>query len=185
MRRVQGKLMGTLLAVACGLLGACHHHSGGASTAPVPSGAGAANSSADPTNPGGTDMVAAVSGRGAEEGPVGLKFRLAQRPSAGKPVVITLRLGANQALEHLEARFHPDDGLQITQGADFDPLGHLDAGTALDHTLTLVPAHEGVFTLLATVTTGAEAEEVSRSFVIPIVVGTQAGPTSDESTTSP
>jgi hypothetical protein len=128
-------------------------------------------------------MVAAVSGRGAEDGPVGLKFRLGQRPSAGKPVVITLRLAANQALEHLEARFHPDDGLEITQGADFDPLGHLDAGTALDHTLTLVPTHDGVFTLLATVTTGAAAEEVSRSFVIPIVVGTQAGPTSDDTGT--
>jgi hypothetical protein len=98
-------------------------------------------------------------------------------------VVITLRLAANQALEHLEARFHPDDGLEITQGADFDPLGHLDAGTALDHTLTLVPTHDGVFTLLATVTTGAAAEEVSRSFVIPIVVGTQAGPTSDDTGT--
>src|ERR1700685_2540963 len=137
MRGVQRKLIGTMRAVACGLLGACHHHFGGASTAPLPGGTGAANSSADPTNPAVTDMVAAVSGRGAEDGPVGLKFRLAQRPSAGKPVVITLRLAANQALEHLEARFHPDDGLQITQGADFDPLGHLDAGTALDHTLTL------------------------------------------------
>ncbi len=130
-------------------------------------------------------MVAAVSGRGGEDGPVGLKFQLGQRPSAGKPVVITLRLVVNQALEHLEARFHPDDGLDISQGADFDPLGHLDAGTALDHTLTLVPAHDGVFTLLATVTTGATAEAVSRSFVIPIVVGTQAGPTGDEGATSP
>jgi hypothetical protein len=182
MRRVQGKLIGTLLAMACGLLGACHHHSSGASTAPLPDSAGVANSSAAAADRAVTDMVAAVSGRGAEDGPVGLKFRLGQRPSAGKPVVMTLRLAANQVLEHLEARFHPDDGLEITQGADFDPVGHLDAGTALDHTLTLVPAHDGVFTLLATVTTGATAEAVSRSFVIPIVVGTQAGPTSDEAT---
>lgn len=130
-------------------------------------------------------MVAAVSGRGAEDGPVGLKFQLGQRPSAGKPVVITLRLVANQPLEHLEARFHPDEGLTISQGIDFDPLGHMDDGASVDHTLTLVPAHDGVFTLLATVTTGAAAEEVSRSFVIPIVVGTQAGPTSDDTATSP
>jgi hypothetical protein len=185
MRRVQGKLIGTLLAIACGSLGACHHHFGAGSTASLPGGAGAASSATDPADRGVTDMVAAVSGRGAEDGPVGLKFQLGQRPSAGKPVVITLRLVANQALEHLEARFHPDDALEIRQGADFDPLGHLDAGTAVDHTLTLVPAREGVFTLLATVTTGAAAESVSRSFVIPIVVGTEAGPTSDDSAPSP
>jgi hypothetical protein len=130
-------------------------------------------------------MVAAVSGRGGEDGPVSLKFQLGQRPSAGKPVVITLRLVANQPLEHLEARFHPDNGLDVSQGAEFDPLGHLDAGTAVDHTLTVVPAHDGVFTLLATVTIGATAEAVSRSFVIPIVVGTQAGPTSDDTATPP
>jgi hypothetical protein len=37
-----------------------------------------------------------------------------------------------------------------------------------------VPSQDGVFTVMATVTTGTAAEVVSRSFVIPIVVGTAA-----------
>jgi hypothetical protein len=165
-----------LLAAVCAVLGACSH-SGGHSAAPLikrhPGGAGAASSAADNVDPGPTDLVSAVSGGGGD-GPIGLKFQLGQRPVAGQPLVITLRLVANQALEHLEARFHTDEGLVLTQGGDFDPGTPLDAGATLDHTLSLVPGHEGVFTILATVTTGSAAEAVSRSFVIPIVVGAAA-----------
>jgi hypothetical protein len=169
---VRATLIGTLLA-ACGLLGACHH--GAASATPLVkrhsgpgsgSGPGAGDAPAGPT-----DLVSAVSG-GGEEGPAGLKFQVGQRPVAGQPVVITLRLVANQALDHLEARFRPDEGLQVSQGGDFDPQGHLDAGETVDHDLTLIPDHDGIYTVLATVTTGSADAAVSRSFVIPIVVGT-------------
>jgi hypothetical protein len=102
---------------------------------------------------------------------VGLKFQVGQRPVAGTAVVITLRLVANQALDHLEARFRPDEGLQVTQGGDFDPQGHMDAGATVDHDLTLIPDHDGIYTVLATVTSGSADSAVSRSFVIPIVVG--------------
>ncbi len=168
---VRVTLIGTLLA-ACGLLGACHH--GAASATPLVkrhsgpgsgSGPGAGDAPAGPT-----DLVSAVSG-GGEEGPVGLKFQVGQRPVAGQPVVITLRLVAHQALDHLEARFRPDEGLEVSQGGDFDPQGHLDAGETVDHDLTLIPDHDGIYTVLATVTTGSADAAVSRSFVIPIVVG--------------
>ncbi len=123
-----------------------------------------------------TDLVSAVSLGGPGEGPVSLKFQLGQRPVAGQPAVMVLRLVANQSTEHLEARFLTDDGLEIPRGGDFDPEGHLDAGSAVDHSLTLQAAREGVYTVLATVTTGAAADAVSHSFVIPIVVGPVAGP---------
>jgi len=157
---------------ACGLLGACGHSGG--STAPLVkrhSGPdGASGSGASDADAGPTDLVSAVSG-GGDDGPVGLKFQVGQRPVAGHPVVITLRLLANQALDHLEARFLPDEGLQVIQGGDFEPQGHLDAGTTVDHDLTLTPEHDGIYTVLATVTTGSADAAVSRSFVIPIVVG--------------
>jgi hypothetical protein len=167
-----------LLAALCGLLGACSH-SGADSGAPLvkrhPDGAGA-SAPANPQDGGPTDLVSAVSSGGAGDGPVGLKFQLGQRPVAGQPVVMTLRLAANQPLDHLEARFHPDDGLEITRGGEFDPQGPLDTGATIDHVLTLVPGQDGVYTVMATVTTGAAAEGVSRSFVIPIVVGAPPPP---------
>ncbi len=178
MGRDPRKLTATLMIMACGVLGACSH-SGGSSNAPLvkrdtqtPGASGAASSQ----TLGPRDLVSAVSASGGDDGAVGLKFQVAQRPVAGQPVVVTLRLIANQALEHMEARFLPDDGLAISQGGDFDPQGPLDSGAVLDHTLTLVPGHDGIYTVMATVTTGSAAEAVSRSFVIPIVVGTGAPP---------
>lgn len=177
MMRVQGKLIVTLAATSCGFLGACHHSAGGGAPLLKRNAAGSVSGGAVASHPAGasadegpSDLVAAVSAGGGDDGQVGLKFQLRQRPVAGKPVVVTLRLVAIQALEHLEARFHPDEGLEVSQGGEFDPEGHLDAGAAVDHALTLVPAHDGIFTVMATVTTGTAAEAVSRSFVIPIVV---------------
>jgi hypothetical protein len=179
MGRIRGKWMGMMLATACGLLAACSHstNSGAPLVKRQTSGTpgGGAVTAGNTADPGPTDLVSAVSSGGGE-GLVGLKFQVTQRPVSGKPVVITLRLVANQPLAHLEARFHPDEGLEVTQGADFDPEGAMEAGSAVDHTLTIVPAHEGIYTVMATVTTGAAAEGVSRSFVIPIVVAPEAPP---------
>jgi len=168
-----------MVASACGLLAACSHSTGSATTpfikrhaAGTPGGSGATPGNV--ADPGPTDLVSAVSGGG--EGPVGLKFQVTQRPVSGAPVVVTLRLTANQPLEHLEARFHPDEGIEVTQGGDFDPEGPMEAGTAVDHALTVVPSHDGIYTVMATVTTGSAAGAVSRSFVIPIVVASQAAP---------
>jgi hypothetical protein len=166
-----------MVATACGLLAACSHSTG--SGAPfvkrqaTGTPAGSAAIAGNTADAGPTDLVSAVSSGGGE-GLVGLKFQVTQRPVSGKPVVITLRLVANQPLAHLEARFHPDEGLEVTQGADFDPEGPMEAGSAVDHALTVVPAHDGIYTVMATVTTGSAAQTISRSFVIPIVVASQA-----------
>jgi hypothetical protein len=181
MGRVRGKWIAVMVAGACAVLATCSHSSGSGATpfvkrhaAGAPGGSGATPDSAADQGP--TDLVSAVSGGGGD-GPVGLKFQVTQRPIAGKPVVITLRLVANQPLEHLEARFHPDEGLDVRQGGDFDPEGPMEAGSAVDHTLTVVPSHQGIYTVMATVTTGAAAEAISRSFVIPIVVAAEGAAT--------
>jgi hypothetical protein len=177
MGRVQRNVLGILLAGACGVLLACHH-SGGAALIKRHAKVAAVSSAAEL---GPADLVAAVSLGGSGEGAVSLKFQLGQRPMAGQPVDIVLRLVANQPLEHLEARFHTDDGLDIPQGSDFDPEGHMDPGSAIEHRLTVVAAHEGVYTVMATVTNGTAADAVSHSFVIPIVFGpaAPAGPAGD------
>lgn len=172
--RVQGNFSTILVtAAALGLLAGCSHSSGNSGAPLVKRHAGGAGGAGagSAADSGPTDLVAAVSSGGADEGPVALKFQLGQRPEAGKPVIITLRLVANQALDQLAARFLPDDGLEIGQGGEFDPQGHMDPGATVDHTLTLTPAHDGVYTVLATVTSGSADAAVSRSFVIPIVVG--------------
>jgi hypothetical protein len=170
--RVQSIFVGILaLAAALGTLAGCSHSdtAGGPqlvkrhAAASVPAGGGA--------DQGPTDLVAAVANGGGDNGPVGLKFQLGQRPVAGQPVVITLRIAANQPLELLSAAFLPDEGLVVGQGGDFAPQGHMEAGGTVDHTLTVTPSHDGVYTVLATVTAGSPEAAISRNFVIPIVVG--------------
>jgi hypothetical protein len=173
-----------MMLIACGLLAACSHSTGGGATqfikrhaTDTPGGSGATAGNGADQGP--TDLVSAVSGGGGD-GPVGLKFQVTQRPVSGRPVVITLRVVANQPLEHLEARFHTDEGLDVTQGGDFDPAGAMEAGSAVDHALTVVPTHDGVYTVMATLTTGSAIGAVSRSFVIPIVVASEAPAPSDK-----
>jgi hypothetical protein len=177
MVRVQDNGFVMLVLMACGLLGACSH-SGSNSGAPLikrhDAGTPNANSAGKAADAGPTDLVSAVSGNGGADGAVGLKFELGQRPVAGQPLLLTLRLVANQPLEHLEARFHADEGLQVTEGSDFESPGHMDAGDSVDHALTVLPDRDGVYSVMATVTTGSATEGVSRSFVIPIVVAAAA-----------
>lgn len=165
-------MLGAVVATAGGGLAACHHSAASGGVPVITRHAGGQDSAATGSGAEGglSDLVAAVSPAGRDEGPVSLKFQVSARPVAGQPVLMTLRLIANQPLDHLEARFRPDEGLDISQGADFDPAGHLDAGATLDHTLTVLPAHDGVYTVMATVTSGTATTALSRSFVIPIVV---------------
>jgi hypothetical protein len=133
MRRVHRNLLGMLLAAACGDARSRAIIPGATAAGQASCRSSAAGrSAADAEGP--VDLVSAVSLSGSGEGAVGLKFQLRQRPVAGQPVVIVLRLVANQPLEHLEARFHTDDGLDISQGGDFDPEGHMDAGSARSST---------------------------------------------------
>jgi hypothetical protein len=169
--RVQGKLVGILaLAAALGALSACSHSDAGSGAALVKRHPGAPSGTGGGADTGPTDLVAAVA-NGGGDGPVALKFQLGQRPVAGKPVVITLRIAANQPLDQLSAAFLPDDGLEVAANGDFAPQGHMDPGGTVDHVLTVTPSHDGVYTVLATVTIGSPESSVSRSFVIPIVVG--------------
>ncbi len=172
MGRVRDKLTALLVAGACGLLGACGHSHGGSGAPLVKRHEASASAPGGRADSGPTDLVSAVSGGNADDGPVGLKFQLQQRPVAGQPVVMTLRLVANQALEHLEARFHADEGLEVTQGGDFDPAGQMEAGATVDHVLTLVPGHDGVYTVMATVTAGEAADGLQPQLRDPLRRGT-------------
>jgi hypothetical protein len=170
--RVQSKFVGILaLAAALGSLAACSHSVASGGSQLVKRHAAASGPAGAGVDEGPTDLVAAVSNGGGDNGPVGLKFQLGQRPVAGKPVVITLRIAANQPLDVLSAAFLPDEGLEVGQGGDFTPQGHMEAGGTVDHTLTVTPNHDGVYTVLATVTAGSPESAISRNFVIPIVVG--------------
>jgi hypothetical protein len=168
--------------VAAAALAACSHGSGG-TTAGV-------NAQAAPrmqlrTGPGSdplaADLVEAVSnGRGP--GPIDVRFALRQKPVAGQPLTVVLRLVPTTALDGMEAHFRTDDGLQLRDGAQLDAPDHPAAGASMTHEITVVPESAGVYSLMATITTTIQSEPVSRSYSIPIIVDTSPAPSAASGT---
>ena len=118
----------------------------------------------------GDDLVEAV-GSSREQSLLDLKFALRERPQAGRPLDIDVRLTPLADLERVEARLYADDGLELRSGATLPVLDHPAAGIAVDQDIVVVPAHEGVYTILVTVTGGGgSATTVSRTFGIPLIV---------------
>ncbi|HTY49672.1 MAG TPA: hypothetical protein VMB48_08270 [Steroidobacteraceae bacterium] len=164
-RRGLAAVAAALCLAACGYFGG---GSGAAGSAQVQH-AAAAPAAAPAADPLARDLVEAVSAS-RNSGPVDLRFALQQRPVAGQPLTVKLRLSMGSSLDRVEAHFRADDGLDIRDGAQLAPVDHPAAGANVEHDLTVIPEHEGVYTLMATITTTSQSESVSRSFSIPILV---------------
>jgi hypothetical protein len=137
--------------------------------------AGMAGSASKPLSPEAArlarEMVKAVSAGGSEI-PVDVKFKLTQRPEVGKPVDIELALIPTARLERLYARFQPSDGLELVKGDHTEQIARPVAGNPISHTLTVIPRHDGIFSVLAIVLTDSPSESVSRNYTIPLIAGT-------------
>src|SRR5688500_9431032 len=119
---------------------------------------------------GASSMVSAVSAGGGAAS-VDVKFELAGRPEVGKPVDIKLALTPVAPLERLYVRFQPVDGLAIVKGGQIEHIVRPATGSAIAHTLSVVPQRDGIFTILAVVLMDSEMDSVSRNFAIPLIAG--------------
>jgi hypothetical protein len=158
--------------LALAALAACdylpgHHHQAPASHGPTSTAATHVAQSADPL----ADMVAAVSLTN-EKAPIGVKFALRQQPEIGQPTQLDLVLVPASRFQRITVSFHADDGLAVSEGAHWDPIERPEVGVPLAHSLTLVPGHDGIFNLTATVLTETDTDATARTFLIPLVAGT-------------
>jgi hypothetical protein len=120
------------------------------------------------------DMVSAV-GSGKPSGDIELKFDLRARPVVGEPVDIDLAIIPVQDLDRVYATFQATDGLELIKGAKTPEVAHPPVGTAISHTLTIVPQRDGVFYVSAVVLANSATESVTHSFSIPVIAGAGAG----------
>lgn len=118
----------------------------------------------------GPQMVAAVSSNRAQ-GVVDLRFALAGRPAVGQPVDIRLAITPTQRLEALFVRFLAAEGLEVAKGGETGHLENPPIGTAIDHTVSVVPKSDGIYYLTAVVVSDSETESLTRSYSIPIIAG--------------
>jgi hypothetical protein len=115
-------------------------------------------------------MVSAVN-TGTEKSTVELKFELTQRPEVDKPLDIALAFIPTSRLDRLSARFTAAEGLEVVKGAETEQFARPVVGSAITHTLTVIPKRDGIFSIQAVVLMDSESESVSRQYLIPLIAG--------------
>jgi len=117
------------------------------------------------------DMVAAVANN-RDAFPADLHFRLASRPTVGKPLDIQFAIQPHQEIDRLFVRFQTADGLELVNGAETEHLERPAPQTAIAHTVTVLPQSDGIFYVTAVMLVDTPKESVARNFSIPIIAGT-------------
>jgi hypothetical protein len=149
----------------CDYLGGKHHQAA-APHAPASAATASVDRTADPL----ADMVTAVS-LASGKAPIEVKFALRQQPEIGQPTQLDLALVPASRFQRITVSFRADDGLVVSEGAHWDPIERPEVGVPLAHSLTLVPGHDGIFNLTATVLTETDTDSTARTFLIPLVAG--------------
>jgi hypothetical protein len=145
--------------------------SGCGSAEPDPTAAGPSSSGKPKVSAGNRpDMVAAVSAS-KTPGAVDVRFALSGRPTVGQPLEVQVALTPTQELDALYARFDASDGLELVKGVETPHLKEPATGSALEHSVTVVPRSDGIFNLTAVVLSDSPKESVTRYFSIPIIAG--------------
>ncbi len=169
----------TAPALICGGIAACGSSGGSAP-------AGAAAPAAAQTHRAGEaadDMVEAV-GAGHDQS-MDLKFALRERPAVGQPLHIAVRLTPRVDLDSVETHIRADEGIELRSGTAFPALDHPQRAVPVEQEIIAVPAHDGVYSIMVTATMTSPGASLSRSFAIPLIVGTGGTLTSGGSEPAP
>jgi hypothetical protein len=157
--------LATLVGVA--VLGGCSD--------PAPEETAAASSAAKPA-PGprtatlSSEMVSAVPAS-RNSTAIGVHFSLDVPPTVAVPLPVQIAIVPHQEFKSVRAHFESQEGLALPVGADFGPVGDVDAEKPLSHQLVLLPGKEGMFMVTVSIETVGEEGNIVRSFSIPVIVG--------------
>lgn len=158
--------------VSLGLLAGCGSSSGsGTGSAASKNKKGHTQVSTDPAERPPADMVAGVSPSKAGP-PVTLKFELREPPEAGQPfdVDIAILPGA-PAIDRIYGKFQGGEGLELVEGGELRAIDKPAVGSTIRHVVRILPKHDGVFAVSATVSVDLADDSITRTYSIPVIVG--------------
>jgi len=161
--------------ILAALLGACgsHHDTSPATNAA----AQAARKAQNPADALTRSMVAAVTSTkpGSAPIPVQVKFTLRQRPEVAQPLDIDIALVPTASnLDRIAAKVEGEEGLELVSPGDLEVAEKPTENTPIQRSLKVLPKHEGIFMLTATVFVDMGGEALTQTFTIPVIAG-QAG----------
>jgi hypothetical protein len=114
-------------------------------------------------------MVEAA-GQGKAQGPIDLKFELAQKPKVGQQLEINLALLPQIDAKTATIQVAPTDGLTLPDGAGQFDITAIAEGEVYRHTINVLPTAEGVFVMGVTLLLKNDEATETRAFSIPIIV---------------
>jgi hypothetical protein len=157
--------------IACGVI-ACASLAACGDAPPETQGTGASTGSSQTKRNAGAvppEMVAAVSsGMGSRS--VSVHFELEATPAVGMALPVEIALVPQQKYSLLRAVFSAPEGVQMSQGQQFNPRSDVMPGQVFTHRLVLQPTREGIYLISVGVETEGDDGNITRSYSIPLIV---------------
>ena len=116
------------------------------------------------------DMTPAVN-LSKSTGPLEVKFELLAKPQPGQPLDIDLALIPRDAILRLMMKVDADRGLELVKGSDPLAVERPGVGVPIRRTVTVVPKTDGIYVLMATVTTTVEGDSKTLTYSVPLIAG--------------
>ena len=120
-----------------------------------------------------TAKMARAVGNGKPGAAVDIKYDFRAKPEVGKPVDVKLAFIANPGVESITATITDMEGITVAGGLN-PQFNNAQAGQPYEHTFSLLANKPGVYYIAVEVTTQIGGASSSRTFSIPLSVGTVA-----------
>jgi hypothetical protein len=158
-----------LAVAATGLLWACGSHE---ATPGAKASHGPTAKRAPKVDDGSRNLVSAVAANKSTTMPLQVKFALKARPDVGQPVDIDLvMVPLSGSVDRLSGKIEAGDGLEVQDGAQITPVDRPVEGTAIHHTVRILPKHDGIFTFNAVLTVDAAGQATTETYAMPVIAG--------------
>lgn len=112
-------------------------------------------------------------GNGKPGAAVDLRYDLLERPEVGKPLQLQLALVPGPGVSGMEVTFSGMEGISLSGGLTAT-FAEVKAGEVYKHTLSVLPEHNGVFYVTASINAQVGGALAGRTYSIPFVVGSAA-----------
>jgi hypothetical protein len=168
------RIAASWVAAATVILSGCGSNEPAGKAAPAPKAQRAA-SAVHTLSP---NMVSALAANKPAAVPVQVKFALRARPAVSEPLDIGLvLLPTSAAIERLSGQVVTEDGLQLVEGAQIASTERPAEGVPIEHSVKVLPQHDGIYTFKAVITVDSGGQTSSESFSMPLIVGAGMGDT--------
>ncbi len=105
--------------------------------------------------------------------PVQVKFALRGRPDVAQPVDIDLSiLPTASNLDRIFGQVEGEEGLELVGSGELEPAEKPVENTPIERTIKVLPKHNGIYLLTATVSVDVGGQISTQTYTIPVIAGT-------------